>query len=135
MGGHELCDFRAAPHSASGEPALSQPEPAATERQWEKIDKLDPSSCAFPARARVGEQAIFILQVKDGFRGIERACPHLKQSLHDAALMGGGTMVRCAQHNYTFKLKDGKGVNCPGFRLKVFDVKAEEGAFFARAVD
>lgn len=119
---------------------MSQPEKipdasAAAERPWEKIEKLDPVTCTFPARAKVGGEAIFIIEAKGGFRGVERACPHLKQSLHDAALMANGTMIRCAQHNYTFKLTDGKGVNCPGFRLKVYDIKAEEGSFFGRAVE
>jgi nitrite reductase/ring-hydroxylating ferredoxin subunit len=55
-------------------------------------------------------------------------------TLIDAQLMGNSTMIRCAQHNYTFRLADGKGVNCPGFRIKVFDVKSEDGALYARAL-
>jgi nitrite reductase/ring-hydroxylating ferredoxin subunit len=43
-------------------------------------------------------------------------------------------MIRCAQHNYTFKLSDGKGVNCPGFKIKVYEVKREDGALFARTI-
>jgi nitrite reductase/ring-hydroxylating ferredoxin subunit len=43
-------------------------------------------------------------------------------------------MIRCRWHNYVFRLNDGKAVNCPGFRLKVFEVKREGGALMARAV-
>ncbi|MBV8537398.1 MAG: hypothetical protein JO128_17500 [Alphaproteobacteria bacterium] len=52
----------------------------------------------------------------------------------DAAIVGNGTMLRCAQHNFTFKFADGKGVNCPGHVLRVFEIKAENEAFFARPV-
>ncbi|MEN3363457.1 MAG: hypothetical protein V7606_731 [Burkholderiales bacterium] len=107
---------------------------AATDAVWEKIDVVDPASCTYPARARVAGEPIFIFEVKNGYRGVERACPHLQKSLHDAALMGNGTMIRCAQHSYTFKLADGKGVNCPGHRLRVFDIKVEDGRFFGRPV-
>jgi hypothetical protein len=35
-------------------------------------------------------------------------------------------------HSYLFRLSDGKAVNCPGYRLRVFDVKEENGALFVR---
>ena len=44
-------------------------------------------------------------------------------------------MIRCRWHNYAFRLADGKGINCPGYKLRVFDVKLENGALYARAVD
>jgi nitrite reductase/ring-hydroxylating ferredoxin subunit len=31
-----------------------------------------------------------------------------------------------------FRLSDGRAVNCPGYRLRVYDVKQENGALFAR---
>jgi nitrite reductase/ring-hydroxylating ferredoxin subunit len=105
-----------------------------TEGDWQKLDGLDPASAAFPARARFGSDGIVIVRTKDGYRGVARTCPHLKASLLDAIMMGNGTMIRCAQHAFTFRLADGKGINCPGHRLQVYDVKAEDGALFARAV-
>jgi nitrite reductase/ring-hydroxylating ferredoxin subunit len=104
------------------------------EAAWQKLDGLDPETSKFPARAKVDGEGIIIIQAGAGFRGIQRSCPHLQATLLDAHLMANNTMVRCAQHNYTFKLSDGKGVNCPGFRIKVYEVKREDGALFARAV-
>jgi nitrite reductase/ring-hydroxylating ferredoxin subunit len=43
-------------------------------------------------------------------------------------------MIRCRWHNYVFRLNDGKAVNCPGFKLKVFEVKREEKVLLARPV-
>ena len=44
------------------------------------------------------------------------------------------TMVRCYLHVFTFKLSDGKGVNCPGFRLKLFEIRQAEDALYGRPV-
>ena len=102
------------------------------ETAWQKLEGLDPASIAFPARARVGGESILIFRTKSGLRGVERACPHLKASLMDADLVAGDSMLRCRNHAYTFRLSDGRGVNCPGFSLRVFEVKDEAGTLYAR---
>ena len=84
--------------------------------------------------SRVGDERILVLRVGDGFRGVERSCPHQQRSLHDAFLQAGETMLRCRWHNYVFRLRDGKGINCPGYKLKVFEVKRENAVLLARAV-
>jgi nitrite reductase/ring-hydroxylating ferredoxin subunit len=106
-----------------------------SERPWQRLDGLDPAAASFPARAKLDGEGILVFRTSDGFRGVERTCPHLKSTLIDASLVGNGAMIRCAQHNYTFKLADGRGVNCPGFRLKIFEVKPEDGSLFARLID
>lgn len=99
---------------------------------WEKLDGLDPEAAAFPARARVAGESIIIVKTPSGFRGVQRTCPHQQASLIDAVLVGNGTMLRCAEHAFTFKLSTGKGVNCAGYKIAVYDVKAEDGSLFAR---
>ena len=108
------------------------PEQAGTAPDWQVLEGIDPDAAEFPALSRVGEDRILVLKIGDGFRGVERSCPHQQRSLHDAFLQGGNTMIRCRWHNYVFRLNDGKAVNCPGFRLKVFEVKREGGALLAR---
>ena len=49
-----------------------------------------------------------------------------------ALLMANGANLRCAEHNFVFRLSDGKGINCPGYRIKVYDIKEEAGALFVR---
>jgi nitrite reductase/ring-hydroxylating ferredoxin subunit len=107
------------------------PAPSA-EAEWQLLADVDPMSAEFPLRARCGDEAILVLRIGDGFRGFERSCPHQKRPLNDAILQGGGKMIRCRWHSYVFRLSDGKAVNCPGYRLRVFDVKEENGALFAR---
>jgi len=113
--------------------AITPSEDAAcNEEGWQKLDGLDPASSAFPARARIDGEGILIFRTKTGFRGVQRACPHLNSSLMDAQLIGNDTMIRCRQHVYTFRLSDGRGVNCPGFSIRVFEVKDEAGTLYAR---
>ncbi len=103
-----------------------------TEEAWQALDGLDPEAGPFPARAMVAGEGIIILKTGSGFRGVQRTCPHLNASFIDGILMANGTMLRCALHNYTFKLSDGRGVNCPGFHIKVFEVKREGDRLLAR---
>ena len=105
---------------------------AAAETVWQKLDGLDPVSGKFPAPARVDGEGILIFRTKTGFRGVQRLCPHLKFSFHDADLVSNDTMIRCKQHVFTFRLADGRGVNCPGFSVSVFEVKNEDGTLYAR---
>lgn len=100
---------------------------------WIPIDNVSPAA-EFPARARVGDQDILVFRVGEGFRAVQRTCPHQHASLADAVLVGEGRMLRCAMHGYTFKLADGKGVNCPGYRIRIFDVLCETERLFVRAV-
>jgi nitrite reductase/ring-hydroxylating ferredoxin subunit len=109
-------------------------EGASTEKVWELLAGLDPVSTKYPARARLGGEGIVILRTKSGFRGVQRSCPHMQATLMNAELTANDTMVRCPLHVFTFRLSDGKGVNCPGFRLKIYEVKEENGALYGRSV-
>jgi nitrite reductase/ring-hydroxylating ferredoxin subunit len=109
-------------------------EAASSDGTWQKLDGVDPLSGIFPARARVDGEGILIFRTKTGFRGVQRACPHLNSTLMDAELVGSDTMIRCRQHAFTFRLSNGRGVNCPGFSIRVFEVREEAGALYARRV-
>jgi nitrite reductase/ring-hydroxylating ferredoxin subunit len=105
------------------------------ERPWHVLAGLRSDSTKFPARANLEGEGIVILRTKTGFRGVQRTCPHLQGTMMNAQLIANDTMVRCPLHVFTFKLSDGKGVNCPGFRLKVYEIKEENGVLFGRSVN
>jgi nitrite reductase/ring-hydroxylating ferredoxin subunit len=108
---------------------------ASAEADWHLLDGLHPQTSTFPVMARAGGEPLVVIATgKDSFRGVQRACPHLQESLADAVVMSQGTLLRCSKHNFIFKLADGKGVNCPGFRIKVFEVKAQDDRLYARRV-
>jgi nitrite reductase/ring-hydroxylating ferredoxin subunit len=86
----------------------------------------------FPKRAKCGDEWIIVSRTATGLHGTERACPHQQATMMEAAEMGGGAMLRCPRHNYVFRLSDGRGVNCPGYRLIVYQIREDAGALFAR---
>ncbi len=59
----------------------------------------------------------------------------MQATMMNAELAGNDTMIRCPLHVFTFKLSDGKGVNCPGFEIKVYEVKEEQGALWGRSAN
>ena len=103
-----------------------------TELPWQPLDGLRPDNAKYPARARLEGEGIVILKTKSGYRGVQRSCPHMQATMMNAELTANDTMVRCPLHVYTFKLSDGKGVNCPGFKIKIYEIKEENGALYGR---
>ena len=105
-----------------------------TERPWQVLEGLRPDSTNYPARAKLAGVGIVVLRTRTGLRGVQRSCPHMQATLMNAELTANDTMVRCPLHVFTFRLSDGKGVNCPGFRIKIYEVKEENGALYGRSV-
>ncbi len=100
---------------------------------WQHLTEVDPTG-SFPARARFSGESIVIFRTKHGYRGTGRSCPHMFATMLKAELAVDETMVRCPLHVFTFRLSDGKGVNCPGFSLPVYEVEERDGALYARSL-
>jgi nitrite reductase/ring-hydroxylating ferredoxin subunit len=115
-------------------PAAADNAPV-TDNSWRALAGLNPGSAKFPARASFNGEGIVILRTKNGFRGIQRSCPHMQGTMMNAELTANDTMVRCPLHVFTFKLADGRGVNCPGFKIKVYDIKEEGGILYGRSAN
>ena len=94
---------------------------------WRAAEDVDPATASFPVLARVGDERVVILRTPKGYRGVEPRCPHLQAALTTAVQMSNGTMLRCIRHNFIFRLSDGKGVNCVGLQLKVYEVRENQG--------
>jgi len=105
------------------------------ENSWRPLAGIGAEVSRFPIRARFEGEGIVVLRTKHGYRGVQRSCPHLQGTMMNAELAANDTMVRCPLHAFTFKLSDGKGVNCPGFRIKVYEVKEEGGTFYAKVAN
>jgi nitrite reductase/ring-hydroxylating ferredoxin subunit len=102
------------------------------DQPWQLLAGVAGDGESFPRRAKYGGDDIVVLRIGDGLRGVQLRCPHQQASLADAAVVGNGRMLRCALHGYTFKLTDGKGVNCPGFRVKVYEIMRSSDGLLAR---
>jgi nitrite reductase/ring-hydroxylating ferredoxin subunit len=106
-----------------------------TEQPWQALTGLSHDAPRYPVRATIGGERIVVFRTQAGFRGVQRSCPHMQGTMMNAELIANETMIRCPLHIFTFKMADGKGVNCPGFRIKVYEIKEESGAFFGRCVN
>lgn len=111
---------------------MSEPSQACTgapgpegPRTWRRAENIDPSKAQFPILAKVGDERVVILDTGKGYRGVEMRCPHQKAAMTLGIMMGAGTMVRCPKHNFIFRLTDGKGVNCVGLNLQVYEVRQD----------
>jgi len=103
-----------------------------SEDEWQQIDAVDPASAQFPVRVKYASEGVVIFRNEDGYFGVQQACPHQGGSMTNAVLQGNGSMIRCTLHNYVFRTANGNPINCPGFRLKVFEVREEGGRLFVR---
>lgn len=100
--------------------------------EWQVLAGLDPAAAEFPTRAKFVEETIVIFRAGAKFFGVQRACPHQGGNMAAAVLQANDTLIRCTRHNYVFRVANGKPVNCPGFRLTMYDVKEEGGRLLAR---
>lgn len=99
---------------------------------WVCASPLPIAEIEFPFRFRAAAEIIVIHRTKHGFRAVDKGCPHQGVSWMLGDLIMDESMIKCPLHAYTYRLSDGKGVNCPGFRIKVFDVKEADGRLFVR---
>jgi nitrite reductase/ring-hydroxylating ferredoxin subunit len=102
---------------------------------WRVLAGLHPETTRYPARASFNGQGIVIFRTKTGFRGVQRNCPHMQATMLLGVLTADDTMVRCPLHVFTFKLSDGKGVNCPGYVVKIYEIKEDSGVLYGRAAN
>jgi nitrite reductase/ring-hydroxylating ferredoxin subunit len=95
---------------------------------WTKIEGAEALPEGVPTAVKAGSKRIAVVNTGKGFYGMDLACPHMKAPMTNGILMGAGTMVRCPKHNFIFRLKDGKGVNCLGLNMKTYEVREQDGA-------
>lgn len=106
-----------------------------TEQPWQVLTGLRHDAAKYPVRASLAGEGIVVFRTKSGYRGVQRSCPHMQATLMNAELIANESMVRCPLHIFTFKLSDGKGVNCPGFKIKIYEIKEESGVFYGRCIN
>lgn len=117
----------------AGAEASAAVEP--TRKDWRVLAGLRPEGDKYPVRASLDGEGIVVFRTKSGLRGVQRSCPHMQGTMMNAELTANDSMIRCPLHVFTFKLSDGKGVNCPGFRIKIYEIKEDNGVFYGRSVN
>jgi nitrite reductase/ring-hydroxylating ferredoxin subunit len=111
---------------------LNREQAHSVDAEWAIASTVPIDDLKFPLRVKIGDETIVIHRTKAGFRGMDRSCPHQGASWTQGDLIMDESMIKCPLHAFTFRLSDGKGVNCPGFRIKVFDVRDTDGLLYVR---
>jgi nitrite reductase/ring-hydroxylating ferredoxin subunit len=99
---------------------------------WHLLEGVSADAESFPQKGAIGGESILVFRTPKGLRGVQTLCPHLQYPMTRAQLVAGGNMLRCAVHGWTFRLADGKGVNCPGNKIKVYAIKQDGPGVYAR---
>ena len=93
--------------------------------------RCDLGNVSFPIVSQIGNEEIVIFNSGGRLIAMQRWCPHQKADLAMGKLIGDA--VKCPKHGFIFRLRDGRGLNCPGINAKVFDVLIEEGGLRVKA--
>lgn len=107
-------------------------EQGSAEMDWIETNCVVTAETKFPVRASADGENLVILKTKSGLRGIQSTCPHQGASWLKGELMSNGSMIRCPLHSFIFRLADGKGVNCPGHRVAVYETDLRDGCLWVR---
>jgi nitrite reductase/ring-hydroxylating ferredoxin subunit len=90
-------------------------------------------------RSQLDEEGYFTAKLPDGkdvlvlrcsgvIYATQRRCPHEGAPLEKGNVWN--KMIRCGQHAFTFDLETGEGLNCPGYKIKRYEVAVEDGKIF-----
>jgi nitrite reductase/ring-hydroxylating ferredoxin subunit len=91
---------------------------------WIRVFEAADSQPNHAFAMRVQEKDIAIFRTGETFVVMDRWCPHLNGDLAAGCLMGRA--VKCPLHGFMFSVETGRGLNCPGFNVKVYDVRVDE---------
>jgi len=103
--------------------------------EWRHIEGIYIEEANFPVRMEFGGEKIVIFREGNDYWAVQRYCPHQHTDFSRGAIVSNGTMIRCGLHAYTFKLSDGTGVNCPGYKINVYEVQQEGAQLLGRSIN
>jgi NAD(P)H-dependent nitrite reductase small subunit len=78
----------------------------------------------------IGKHEIALFNRGGSFYAISNMCPHRGAPLHEGFLEG--ERVICPWHCFDFNLHTGRCETVPGLKVKIYEVKVEEGEVFVR---
>ena len=97
-----------------------------------RVDLGDESEFAvLPKLVKVGSANYFLVKSGEGYRMLSTLCPHQGGEVED---VGEGVFV-CDTHGYEYEKGDGRCLNNPELRMKVFLVTQQEGRLVALVPD
>jgi len=111
-----------------GEPEPAQERDAAP--AWVPVLALDAAELATPRAVEVDGIELVVLRHGDRYVAMDRWCPHSAGDLARGRLLGKA--LKCPLHGFMYSVDTGRGVNCPGFAVKVYEVRVDDGVLSVR---
>ena len=97
-----------------------------------RVDLGDESEFTnLPKLVKVGNANYFLVKGGEGYRMLSTLCPHQGGEVEDV----GEEVFVCDTHGYEYEKGDGRCVNNPDLRLRVFLVTQQEGRLVALVPD
>ncbi len=97
-----------------------------------RVDLGDESSFNdLPKLVKVGAANYFLVKSGESYRMLSTLCPHQGGEVEDV----GEEVFVCDTHGYEYEKNDGRCVNNPDLRMKVFLVTQQEGRLIALVPD
>lgn len=85
------------------------------------------------ATVSIDGQDIVILSDEDGYRAIDRWCPHDDGDLGEGITFG--KHIKCPIHGYIFELAKGQCLNQLNMRARVYEVELSQEEIVLRPID
>lgn len=84
------------------------------------------------ATISIDGQEIVVLSEDDGYRAIDRWCPHEDGDLGEGLMFG--KHIKCPVHGYIFELARGRCLNQLNMRARVYEVAVEQDEIVLRLI-
>jgi nitrite reductase/ring-hydroxylating ferredoxin subunit len=109
--------------------AESGEEQAAAEG-WIPVLDLDVAALEAPRAVTVEGVELVVLRQGDRYVAMDRWCPHSYADLAQGRVLGKA--LKCPLHGFMYSVDTGRGVNCPGFAVQVYEVRVDSGGLSVR---
>jgi nitrite reductase/ring-hydroxylating ferredoxin subunit len=102
------------------------PEPGeerAATSAWVPVLDLGATPLDAPRPVEVEGVELVLLRQGDRYVAMDRWCPHSDGDLAKGRLLGKA--LKCPLHGFMYSVDTGRGVNCPGFAVRVHEVRVD----------
>lgn len=100
------------------------------ESGWTAVLDLKQTPFSKTLAMQVEGEDLIIFRCGDGYVAMDRWCPHLRSDLVFGRVTGNA--MKCTLHGFMFSAESGRGLNCPGFNVRVHELRVEDGVISVR---
>jgi len=112
----------------AGEPRAGDERAAAS--AWVPLVGIDAADLASPRAVEVEGVDLVVLRQGERYVAMDRWCPHSDGDLAKGRVLGKA--LKCPLHGFMYSVDTGRGMNCPGFSVRVYEVRVDDGVLTVR---